>query len=82
MKTRVDKVKISEQEMEYCPSVGFESAKSEFYLDANLVSKFVKVLAFVPDLKVDRFIPVVIPYVFFFVDNFCKVALFYDCLLL
>ena len=45
--------------MEYCSSVGFEPSMPELYLVGNLVSKVFKVLAFVPDLKVDRFIPIV-----------------------
>ena len=48
--------------MEYCPSVGFEPSMPVLLFDADLVSKVVEAHDFMPDLKVDRFMPAVIDY--------------------
>ena len=46
--------------MEKCPLVGFEPAIPELQLDAYLMSKVVEAHDFMPDLKVDRFMPIII----------------------
>ena len=45
--------------MEYCRSVGFEPSMDGLQFVFYLVSKAVQVHAFMPDLKVGRFMPVV-----------------------
>ena len=46
--------------MEYSRPVGFELLMSGLQFDAYLVNKVVKAHDFMPDLKVDQFMPVVI----------------------
>ena len=51
--SRIDKV-------EYCSSVGFKHSMSELQFDTHSVSKVFKAHDFMPDLKVDQYMPVVI----------------------
>ena len=44
--------------MEKCPSLGFEPSMYELQFDMYLARKVVKANDFMPDLKVERFMPV------------------------
>ena len=57
--------------MEKCPVMGFEPSMHRLQGDAHLLSKVFKALDFMPDQKVDRFMPVVIDVV---ID--CKTLMF------
>ena len=52
--------KGTDQKMELCSSVGLEPWLHGLQFDANLVNKVAEAHDFVPDLKVGRFMPIVI----------------------